>query len=115
MRMARAVPLDGRRYEVSDSHDAGAEQAACHDSRNTSNGASDLLALAAAPTFACMAVLTGLPGGDPMGMLCSAQGGWSWSGMALMYGLMSVFHARPWLGWIAARRRRARARFQTAE
>jgi len=63
-----------------------------------------LLGFAAAPTFAVMALLTGA--GGPSDMLCSAPDhGSPLSGMALMYWLMSAFHAAPWLK-LAARRRR---------
>lgn len=58
------------------------------------------LSLAAAPTFAAMALLTAASGGGPMDALCSSQGGQGgspFSGMVLMYVLMSVFHAAPWL------------------
>lgn len=54
------------------------------------------LSLAAAPTFASMAVATGLLGGDPATMICSGAGASPLSGMALMYGLMAVFHLPPW-------------------
>lgn len=58
------------------------------------------LALAAAPTFAVMAVLAAADGG-PGAMFCGAplhgSSQWSLSGMATMYALMSVFHAGPWL------------------
>ena len=68
--------------------------------------AADWLGLAAVPTFALMALLNGVFGGDPMDMLCSAVHGASpLSGMALMYVLMSVFHSAPWLKWIARLRR----------
>ncbi len=58
------------------------------------------LGLAAAPTFAAMALLTAASGGGPMDALCMSQGGQGaspFSGMVLMYVLMSVFHAAPWL------------------
>lgn len=59
------------------------------------------LGLAAAPTFALMALLTGVLG-SPMDMLCSvAHGASPLSGMSLMYGLMGVFHLGPWLRLIA--------------
>jgi hypothetical protein len=60
-------------------------------------GAADWLCLAAAPTFALMALLTGVLGGQP-DMLCSAmQGASPLGGMVPMYLLMSAFHAAPWL------------------
>jgi hypothetical protein len=60
------------------------------------------LSLAAAPTFAAMALLTGVLGGNPPDMLCmTAHGGWPLSGMVPMYLLMSAFHTAPWLKLIA--------------
>jgi hypothetical protein len=55
------------------------------------------LSLAAAPTFAIMALLTGVPRDGPAEMLCSAVHASPLSGMAPMYLLMSAFHASPWL------------------
>jgi hypothetical protein len=66
-------------------------------------GAADWLRLAAAPTFAIMALLTGV-GGGPADMLCSAtQHASPLSGMVPMYLLMSVFHSAPWLKLISSR------------
>jgi hypothetical protein len=60
------------------------------------------LSLAAAPTFAAMALLTGILGGSPPDMLCMAgHGGWPLGGMVPMYLLMSAFHSAPWLRLIA--------------
>ena len=68
-------------------------------------GVADWLYLAAAPTFAIMALLTGVHGGSPMDPICSpAQDAFPLSGMALMYVLMSVFHLAPWLKLISRRR-----------
>jgi hypothetical protein len=60
------------------------------------------LGLAATPTFAIMALLTGVLGPGPKAV-CSAEP-WSLSGMALMYLLMSAVHCAPWLKLIAGRR-----------
>jgi hypothetical protein len=72
-------------------------------------GVANGLALAAAPTFAIMALLTGIPGAGPGEMLCSSGPLSPLSGMATMYLLMSAFHAAPWLRlcarlWRAGRR-----------
>ena len=68
-------------------------------------GAAGWLGLAAAPTFAIMALLTGVLGGPP-DMLCSAAPDASaLSGMVPMYLLMSAFHSAPWLKLISSRRR----------
>ena len=65
-------------------------------------GAADWLRLAAAPTFAIMALLTGAGGGPP-DLLCSATAS-PLSGMVPMYLLMSAFHSAPWLKMISGRR-----------
>ena len=67
-------------------------------------GAADCLSLAAAPTFAVMALLTAILGGGPLDMLCSAGSDASpLTGMIPMYMLMSAFHAAPWLKLISSR------------
>jgi len=75
------------------------------ESRHASaRGAADWLCLAAAPTFAVMALLTGVFGGGAPELLCSAQGTSPLGGMGAMYLLMSAFHAAPWLKLISRRR-----------
>ena len=77
--------------------------------RRPRHGAADWLSLAAAPTFAFMALLTAVPGGGPLDMLCSgAPGASPFSGMVFMYLLMSAFHLGPWLRLIAHRRTQRR-------
>lgn len=67
--------------------------------------AARMLSLAAAPTFAVMALLTALHGDRMPAMLCSAaSGGRPLTGMAVMYMLMSAFHLGPWLTLIARRK-----------
>ena len=70
--------------------------------------AAEWLSLAAAPTFAIMALLTGVLGGGPAEMLCSAAHPSPLSGMVVMYLLMSAFHSSPWLTLISGRRRAGR-------
>jgi hypothetical protein len=61
------------------------------------------LCLAAAPTFACMALLSALGNGQP-NILCGAmQHASPLSGMTLMCLLMSAFHMGPWLKLIGGR------------
>jgi hypothetical protein len=86
---------------------AGTRFAACHENGNAiAKIAADWLYLAAAPTFAIMALLTGVFGGPADG-LCAAAGVSPLVGMTPMYLLMSAFHLAPWLR-LFARRERAR-------
>ena len=66
-------------------------------------GAADGLSLAAAPTFAVMALLAALGGGGPLDALCSGSSASPLTGMVPMYLLMSVFHVAPWLRLMARR------------
>ena len=64
------------------------------------------LALAAAPTFAAMAAVTGVQEAQAGTMLCGpVPAGSPLSGMVVMYLLMSGFHLGPWLRLGADRRR----------
>ena len=65
----------------------------------------DWLSLAAAPTFAIMALLTGLFGGKSDALCAALQGTSPLSGMVPMYLLMSAFHLGPWLRLIRRTRR----------
>jgi hypothetical protein len=68
-----------------------------------------LLSLAAAPTYATMALLASVLGGGSPNILCSAAHDASpLSGMVPMYLLMGVFHLAPWLKLVAGRRSGAR-------
>jgi len=68
-------------------------------------GAAGWLSLAAAPSFAIMALLTAILDSRTPDMLCSAMQGSPLSGMVPMYLLMSAFHSAPWLKLICSRRR----------
>ena len=72
--------------------------------KNGNAAAADWLSLAAAPTFAMMALLTGILGAGSPDLLCSAtQAAPLLSGMVPMYLLMSAFHSAPWLKLISNR------------
>jgi hypothetical protein len=72
----------------------------------TCSGSSDgtaagWLSLAAAPTFAIMAVLSAAIGSGAPENLCSAAHASFIGGMVPMYLLMSAFHSVPWLKLIS--------------
>jgi hypothetical protein len=79
--------------------DRGVRDANRQDNSNAAVlGAADWLGFAAAPTFAIMALMTGVSGGGQMAMMCSTtQDASPLGGMAAMYLLMSAFHSAPWL------------------
>ncbi len=82
---------------------AASDRAASLENANLAAlGAADWLRLAAAPTFALMALLTGADGGGPGRFICSAAAS-PLGGMATMYFLMVVFHLPPWLKLIFGR------------
>jgi len=66
------------------------------------------LTLAAAPTFATMALLTSIFDAGQADMICSAAHGSGLGGMIPMYLLMSAFHSAPWLKLIIRRCGRGR-------
>src|SRR5262245_3301756 len=80
----------------------------CAGSGHAAPGVARWLGLAAAPTFAIMALWTAFFSGQP-DMLCMAMQGLSPTDeMTVMYLLMSAFHSSPWLKLIASRRNGAR-------
>ena len=66
------------------------------------HGVADWLCLAAAPTFAVMALLTCLHTGNGV-MSCLGADASLLTGMPVMYLLMSAFHLAPWLRLISGR------------
>jgi hypothetical protein len=74
-----------------------------YDVAAAARGVADWFGLAAAPTFAIMALITATVG-EPQ-LLCSAAHiGSPLGGMVPMYLLMSAFHSGPWLKLISGRR-----------
>ncbi len=68
--------------------------------------AADWLCLAAAPTFAMMALFSGTASAGLPGVCGLMHNSSPLSGMTGMYLLMSAFHTTPWLNLLAAPRRR---------
>jgi hypothetical protein len=89
---------------MSDTHPGGGAGGALRPrrGRQVRLRAAEWLGLAAAPTFAAMA-LASATGGGPPDMLCTADGTSPLSGMTVMYALMSAFHLSPWLRLAAGR------------
>ena len=90
---------------MSEAYSGGSDgEATRYESRDAAAlGLANWLCLAAAPTFAMMALLTGVFGGGPAEMLCSVAHASPLSGMVPMYLLMSAFHSAPWLKLIRSR------------
>jgi hypothetical protein len=78
------------------------------DSSNVGAGAVDVLSLAAAPTFAVMALLAARDVGPPDGLCSAAQHASALNGMVVMYLLMSAFHSAAWLKLVFSRRNSTR-------
>ena len=87
-----------------------ASEAKSHAETGTGGGPTHWLSLAAAPSFAIMALLTGTAGRGAMDMVCSSGDGSALGGMVPMYLLMSAFHSAPWLKLITRRHSGARGR-----
>jgi hypothetical protein len=83
----------------------GSGAVGCENGNAATIAAADFLYLAAAPTFAIMALLTGVLGGGSPDALCSIVSASPLSGMVPMYLLMSAFHSAPWLRLISLGRR----------
>ena len=70
----------------------------------SARSAADWLSLAAAPTFAAMALITVALGGGAEPLCSAAHAGSPFGGMVPMYLLMGAFHSAPWLRLMAGRR-----------
>ena len=73
------------------------------DGAAAARAAADRLSLAAAPTFATMALVTAALGGGAQPVCSTTPYGSLMSGMVPMYLLMSAFHSAPWLKLICGR------------
>jgi hypothetical protein len=72
------------------------------------------MSLAAAPTFAAMAIAISAQDAAAPTLLCSAMPHAApWTGMVAMYALMSAFHSAPWWSRLARRRGHARSRLRS--
>jgi hypothetical protein len=80
----------------------------CTGGGSAAPGVAEWLGLAAAPTFAVMALWTAFFSGQPDMLHMAMQDSSPLSGMTVMYLLMSAFHAAPWLNLISRRRNRVR-------
>lgn len=76
----------------------------CAGSGYAASSAARLLSLAATPTFAVMAIWAGLIEPQHAIIRIAMQHASLVDGMALMYALMSIFHAAPWLKWLFRQR-----------
>jgi hypothetical protein len=83
--------------DMSKSTVASHDVANCAGGVLAASGATDWLGLAAAPTFAVMALWTCFFSGRPDMLCMGTQDASPLNGMALMYALMSAFHVAPWL------------------
>jgi hypothetical protein len=86
----------------------------CAGGGRAASGAAGWLGLAAAPTFAVMALWTGFFSGQPDVPCMAMQGSSPMNGMTLMYLLMSAFHSSPWLKLMSGRRNGARRHARAA-
>jgi hypothetical protein len=96
---------------MTEAYPANPTGGASHDDEGAAaaRGLAKWLGLAAAPTFAIVALLTGVLGDGKMAMMCSsASDPSSLGGMVPMYLLMSAFHSAAWLKLMAGRGRRTR-------
>jgi hypothetical protein len=95
---------------MSETCSGGSASGAIHESGYApALGVPGWLGLAAAPTFAIMALLTSAGGGPPDVLCSAARAASPLSGMVPMYLLMSAFHSAPWLKMISSRRGGAEA------
>src|SRR5260370_14460409 len=105
----KSVPQASRKSVPMSTIDRDSADACGGSGDGTALGAADWLCLAAAPTFAVMALLTGVQSSGQPDTFCSAMHDASpLGGMVPMYVLMAAFHLAPWLKLFSTRRSGAR-------
>ncbi len=78
----------------------------CAGGGHAASGAASWFCLTATPIFALMALWTDFFSGQPDMLRTGMHDAFPLNGMALMYALMRIFHAAPWLKLISHRRSR---------
>jgi len=105
----KSLPQASRKSVPMSTIDRDSADACGGSGDGTTLGAADWLCLAAAPTFAVMALLTGVQSSGQPDIFCSAMHDASpLGGMVPMYVLMAAFHLAPWLKLVSSRRSGAR-------
>ncbi len=105
----KSLPQASRKSVAMSTIDRDSTDACGGSGDGTALGAADWLCLAAAPTFAVMALLTGVQSSGQPDIFCSAMHDASpLGGMVPMYVLMAAFHLAPWLKLVSSRRSGAR-------
>lgn len=87
---------------MSDIHTGASGAIPAEDTNPTTPGLADWLCLAAAPTFALMALFNCIQNGDAA-ILCMGANASPLTSMPVMYLLMSAFHLAPWLRVMSGR------------
>src|SRR3954447_8282137 len=105
----KSLPRASRKSVPMSTIDLGSADARSGSGDGTALGAADWLCLAAAPTFAVMALLTGVQSSGQPDIFCSAMHDASpLGGMVPMSLLLAASHLALWLKWVPSRRRGAR-------
>jgi hypothetical protein len=90
--------------DITMSHVVRHDTDTCTGGGNAAPRVARWLGLAAAPTFALMALWTAFSSSQPDMLCMEMQRSSPMGGMTAMYLLMSAFHSAPWFGLISSRR-----------
>jgi hypothetical protein len=101
----KSLPQASRKSVAMRTLDRDSADACGSSGDGTALGVAGWLCLAASPTFAVMALLTGVQSSGRPDIFCSAMHDTlPLGGMVPMYVLMAAFHLTPWLKLISSRR-----------